>query len=55
VPPEDAENLVYRFLHAHYSDPYMNWENSEERGALQTLGFELDSLIPVIDECYRRL
>jgi hypothetical protein len=55
VPPEDAENLIYHFLRSHYADPYMNWENSEERGALQALGFNLDSLIPVIDECYRRL
>jgi hypothetical protein len=55
VPPEDAENLIYHFLKTHYADPYMNWENSEERGALQALGFNLDSLIPVIDECYRRL
>jgi hypothetical protein len=55
VPPEDAENSIYRFLETHYSDPYMNWEQSEERKTLTSLGFDLDSLIPIIDECFKRL
>jgi hypothetical protein len=54
-PPERAESLIYNFLKNHYSDPYMNWEESEDRKTLAALGFELDSLIPVIDDCYRIL
>jgi hypothetical protein len=53
--PEEAEDLVYTFLRVHYSDPYMNWAESEEKTALEKLGFPLDSLNPVIDECYRSL
>jgi hypothetical protein len=52
---EDAENLVYNFLETHYSDPYMNWAESAERQELAALGFELESLNPIIDECYKRL
>ncbi|MDR1931103.1 MAG: hypothetical protein LBQ44_10830, partial [Treponema sp.] len=53
--PEEAENLVYLFLKEHYSDPYMDWEGSVERKNLIALGFDLPSLYPVIDECYRTL
>ncbi|MDR2184194.1 MAG: hypothetical protein LBO80_00785 [Treponema sp.] len=53
--PEEAEDLVYGFLREHYSDPYMDWEGSEEKASLERLGFELDSLNPVIDECFRNL
>jgi hypothetical protein len=53
--PEEAENLIYNFLKEHYADPYMNWGDSEERKALAAMGFELESLIPIIDDCYRWL
>jgi len=53
--PEEAEDLVYNFLRDHYSDPYMDWENSADRKTLLTLGFDLPSIHPVIDECYRTL
>jgi hypothetical protein len=52
---EDAEDLVYNFLETHYSDPYMNWAESAERKELAALGFELESLNSIIDECYKRL
>ncbi|MDR2553235.1 MAG: hypothetical protein LBD31_08735 [Treponema sp.] len=53
--PEDAEDMVYKFLRDHYSDPYMDWEDSAERKNLMSMGFDLPSLNPVIDECYRTL
>jgi len=53
--PEEAEDLVYNFLRDHYSDPYMDWENSTDRKNLSNLGFDLSSIHPVIDECYRTL
>jgi hypothetical protein len=53
--PTQAEDLVFNFLKAHYDDPYMNWEESEERTGLSKTGFDLDSVIPVIDECYKML
>jgi hypothetical protein len=53
--PEEAEDLVYNFLRDHYSDPYMDWEDSADRKNLATMGFDLPSLHPVIDECYRTL
>jgi hypothetical protein len=55
TPPEKAEDLIYNFLRDHYADPYMNWGESAERTALRDLGFELESLIPIIDECYKTL
>ncbi|GHU79362.1 hypothetical protein FACS189462_4970 [Spirochaetia bacterium] len=51
--PEKAEDLVYNFLRDHYTDPYMNWAESKERAELTALGFALESLNPVIDECYK--
>ncbi|MDR1443973.1 MAG: hypothetical protein LBI94_03745 [Treponema sp.] len=53
--PEKAEDLVYRYLHDHYADPYMNWPESEERRQLAEQGFNLPSLDPVIDECFRKI
>ncbi|MDR2101092.1 MAG: hypothetical protein LBP43_00810 [Treponema sp.] len=52
--PEEAEDLIYHFLKAHYADPYMNWKDSQERQALAAMGFNLESLIAIIDDCYRR-
>lgn len=53
--PEEVEDLVYNFLKDHYSDPYMNWEDSPERKQLDARGFGLVSLDPIIDECYKKL
>jgi hypothetical protein len=54
IPPQ-AEEIIFNFLKTHYNDPYMNWEESNERAKLVELGFELKSVIPVIDECYKML
>jgi hypothetical protein len=53
--PEEAEDLVYNFLRDHYSDPYMDWEDSADRKNLLAMDFDLPSIHPVIDECYRTL
>ena len=53
--PEEAEDLVYNYLRDHYSDPYMDWENSQEKRTLMGMGFDLPSVNPIIDECYRIL
>ncbi|MDR2052482.1 MAG: hypothetical protein LBP80_03630 [Treponema sp.] len=50
--PLQAEDIVFNFLKTHYNDPYMNWEDSDDRIRLAKMGFNLDSVIPVIDECY---
>jgi hypothetical protein len=55
VIPEDVEDLLYKFLRDHYSDPYMNWESSDEKQQLAGKGFALDSLDSIIEECYKRL
>jgi hypothetical protein len=54
-PPVEAENLIFKFLRDHYSDPYMNWAESEERNTLKSMGFDLESLEPIIRECFRKL
>jgi hypothetical protein len=53
--PEMAEDLVYYYLQNHYADPYMNWPESGERRQLADQGFNLPSLDPVIDECFRKI
>jgi hypothetical protein len=55
TPPEEAENLVYTYLRDHYADPYMNWAASEECRRLAEQGFNLPSLNPVIDECFKKI
>jgi hypothetical protein len=54
-PPVEAEKLIFNFLRDHYSDPYMNWAESEERAALKSMGFNLESLEPIIRECFKKL
>jgi len=51
--PQEAEDLVYEFLKRNYNNPYMNWEQSQERKQLEALGFQLSALETIIDECYR--
>jgi hypothetical protein len=53
--PEQAEDLVFHYLRDHYADPYMNWAESAERRQLAGKGFDLPSLDPVIDECFKRI
>lgn len=53
--PQEAEELVFDFLRDHYSNPYMDWASSTEKKNLSKLGFELDSVDIVIEECFRRL
>lgn len=53
--PVEAEDLVFAFLKTHYSDPYMNWETSETRNELAQLGFTLESVDPIIEECYKEM
>ena len=51
----DAEDQVYGFITAHYDDPFMDWENSAERDAVEALGFAMPSLMPIIEACFKKL
>jgi hypothetical protein len=51
----DAENQVYGFISAHYDDPFMDWEHSAEREVVESLGFSMPSLAPVIESCFKKL
>jgi hypothetical protein len=51
----DAEDQVYGFMAAHYDDPFMDWERSAERDAVEALGFSMPSLAPVIEACFGKL
>jgi len=51
----EAEDLIYAYLAAHYDDPYMDWEGSDERRQVEALGFDLPSLDPIIEAWYRKL
>ncbi len=53
--PQEAEELVYSFLSNNYANPFMSWENSEEKKLLSGFGFELDAVEAIIEHCYRRL
>lgn len=51
----EAEDQVYGFIVAHYDDPFMDWTRSAERAAVETLGFAMPSLDPVIEACFKKL
>lgn len=51
----DAEDQVYSFMAAHYDDPFMDWARSAERGAVESFGFALPSLDPIIESCFKGL
>ncbi len=49
-----AEDIIYAYMTAHYADPFMNWEESPERAKVESLGYALPSLDPMIESWYRR-
>jgi len=51
----DAEDQIFGFFEAHYDDPFMNWEASAERAAVEALGYSIPSLDPIIESCFKRL
>jgi hypothetical protein len=51
----EAEDIIYAFMQEHYTDPFMNWEGSDERASVEALGFALPSLDPIIEAWFRRL
>jgi hypothetical protein len=51
----EAEDQIYGFIAAHYDDPFMDWEHSVEREAVEALGFSQPSLLPIIESCYKKL
>ena len=46
----DAEEIMYGFLEAHYDDPYQNWKGSTERKTVEDLGYTIPALEPVISD-----
>jgi hypothetical protein len=51
----EAEDQVFGFVSAHYDDPFMDWEHSAERDAVESLGFAMPSLQPIIESCFKKL
>jgi hypothetical protein len=51
----EAEDQVYGFISTHYDDPFMDWERSAEREAVEALGFSMPSLQPIVESCFRKL
>lgn len=43
-----AEQLIYDYLHAHWNDPYQQWDKSAERDKTRSLGYGMDGLEPII-------
>lgn len=50
-----AENLVYDYMESNYSNAFMDWPQSANRQTLLKLGFELESLDPIIENCYKKI
>jgi len=44
-----AEELIYGYLDRHYSNPWQDWTNSPERKKLSEMGYEIESLEPIIE------
>ena len=51
----EAEDLIFGFMATHYDDPFMDWEHSAEHSAVESFGFALPSLDPIIEACFKRL
>lgn len=51
----EAEDVLFGFILAHYDDPFMDWETSRERALVESLGFPMPRLDGIIEDCYRRL
>lgn len=51
----DAEDYVFFFIAAHYDDPFMDWDRSAEREAVEALGFSVPSLDPIVEACFKKL
>jgi hypothetical protein len=51
----DAEDHIYGFIAAHYDDPFMDWEHSAERELVESLGFSVPRLEPIVEACFRKL
>ncbi|GAB1431462.1 hypothetical protein MASR2M29_00870 [Spirochaetota bacterium] len=50
-----AENLVFDFMEKNYSNAYMDWLSSADKLEVRKLGFELDSLDDIIENCYKKI
>lgn len=44
----EAEEIIYDFLFAHYNNPYQNWKESGERKQVEELGYHLPEIEPII-------
>ncbi|GAB1484280.1 hypothetical protein MASR2M78_30980 [Treponema sp.] len=53
--PQEVEELIFAFLRDHYSDPYMNWQESEQKKRVEELGYSLDTIDTIIEAAYKRL
>lgn len=51
----EAEDVIYGFMAAHYEDPFMDWAASRERALVESLGFSMPQLDGIIEDCYRGL
>jgi hypothetical protein len=51
----EAENLVHEFLERNYTNPYMDWKNSDQYARMKATGYQLESMDVVIEACYKRL
>lgn len=51
----EAEDQIFGFMAAHYDDPFMDWEHSAGRDAVESFGFSVPSLDPIIEACFKRL
>jgi hypothetical protein len=50
----DAEDLVYHFLFEHYNDPYQNWKESNTKKQVESLGYTMPTIEPIIENWIRK-
>lgn len=44
----EAEDIVYNYLMSHYDDPYQNWGTSRDKKQVDSLGFNMKSIEPIV-------
>lgn len=43
-----AEDIVFNYLMSHYDDPYQNWMTSQDKKKVDSLGFNLKTIEPIV-------
>jgi hypothetical protein len=50
-----SEEIILNFIKTNYDNPFMDWAGSQDRLRVEDLGYSVPDLLPIIEDCYRKL